>query len=80
MQLGKRNPRRLLERLYREHYGRKIDLENPKDIDEKVNYMKLFADTTLWSRYADKWAVREYVRERGLGHTLNEVYGIYYTT
>ena len=77
LQLGKRNPRRLLERLYREHYGREIDLDNPKDIDEKVNYMKLFADTTLWSRCADKWAVREYVRERGLGHTLNEVYGIY---
>lgn len=54
-----------------------MNLKNPKDIDEKVNYMKLFADTTLWSICADKWGVREYVKERGLGHTLNEVYGLY---
>lgn len=77
LHIGKRHPRKLLEILYRAHYGRNINLENPKDIDEKVNYMKLYADTTLWSRCADKWLVREYVRERGLGHTLNEVYGVF---
>lgn len=75
--LGKHNPQLLIEKLYYEHYGRKIDLENPKDIDEKVNYMKLFSDTTLWSECADKWLVRDYVKARGLGHTLNEVYGVY---
>ncbi len=77
LHIGKYHPQKLLEVLYRKHYGRNIDLKNPKDIDEKVNYMKLFADTTLWSRCADKWAVREDVTERGLGHTLNEVYGVF---
>lgn len=75
--LGKHNPRLLIEKLYYNFYHRKINLENPKDIDEKVNYLKLYGDTKLWSLCADKYEVRKYVEKLGLGHTLNEVYGVY---
>lgn len=75
--LGKHNPRLLIEKLYFNYYHRKINLENPKDIDEKVNYLKLYGDTKLWSLCADKYEVRKYVEKLGLGHTLNEVYGVY---
>lgn len=75
--LGKKHPELLVKRLYREYYGRRINLKSPKDIDEKVNYMKLYTDTSMWSILADKYEVREYVKRMGLSHTLNELYGVY---
>lgn len=77
--LGKHKPLLLIKKLYYNAYHKEIDLKNPKDIDEKVNYLKLYGDTSLWSRCADKYEVRKYVEELGLGHTLNEMYGIYDT-
>ena len=75
--LGKYNPELLIRKLYMDFYNRPIDLENPRDIDEKVNYLKLYGDTTRWSLYADKYAVRSFVEECGLKHTLNHIYGVY---
>lgn len=75
--LGKYNPELLVRKLYMDFYKRPIDLKNPKDIDEKVNFLKLYGDTSMWSLYADKYAVRSYVKECGLKHTLNKIYGIY---
>lgn len=75
--VGRISPRKLVDIWYKIMYGRHIDLDNPKDIDEKVNWLKFNSDLTLWTRCADKAAVREYVREKGLGETLNEVYGVY---
>lgn len=40
------------------------DFEHPKDLNEKINWMKFYGDTSQWSMLADKYAVREYVRER----------------
>ncbi len=36
----------------------------PKNINEKINWMKFYGDTSLWPLLADKYAVREYVAER----------------
>lgn len=46
-------------------FGRRLNLEDPQDINEKILWLSLFSDTTEWSRCADKYAVREFVRERG---------------
>ena len=75
--LGKYFPKTLIQMLYKSYYGKPIDLKHPKDIDEKVNYMKLYSDTSLWSLCADKYEVRNYVEGCGLGHTLNELYGVF---
>ena len=40
------------------------DFEHPKDLNEKINWMKFYGDTSQWPMLADKYAVREYVRER----------------
>lgn len=37
----------------------------------------LHADTTRWSQLADKYRVREYVEQCGLGWMLNELYGVW---
>lgn len=50
------------------------DLKNPHDLNEKILYLKLFSDTTLWTRLADKVLVRDYVKECGLESILPKLY------
>ena len=60
---------------FRKMFGREIDLINPKDINEKILWLSLYSDISEWSRMADKYAVRSYVEEIGLGKYLVELYG-----
>ena len=39
-------------------------------MNEKIHWLKLNTDTSEWSRLADKYLVREYVKEKGLGDIL----------
>lgn len=55
-------------------FKRMPDLKNPHDLNEKILYLKLFSDTTLWSRLADKVLVRDYVKECGLESILPKLY------
>lgn len=41
------------------------NLKSPKTLNEKILYLKLFTDTSVWTRLADKCEVREYVKECG---------------
>lgn len=58
-------------------YGRPFNLRDPQSLHEKIFWMLYNTDTSMWTRLTDKVAVREYVKEVGLGHILNEVYAIY---
>ncbi|MDE7159354.1 MAG: hypothetical protein K2O24_00715 [Muribaculaceae bacterium] len=51
------------------------NLKDPQDLNEKILWQKLYADTTKWSELADKYRVREYVRKAGLESTLVRLYG-----
>lgn len=55
-------------------FNRLPDLKNPHDLNEKILYLKLFTDTRLWSRLADKILVRDYVKECGLESILPKLY------
>jgi len=55
--------------------NRSLNLKDPKDFDEKVEWLKLHADLTEWTRLADKYEVRKYIEECGLGHILVKLYG-----
>lgn len=57
--------------------GRNLNLDNPQTYDEKLNYLKIYNEDPLMKRCSDKAAVRDYIKECGLEHILNEVYGIY---
>jgi hypothetical protein len=50
------------------------NIHNPRSLNEKVVHRELFAQHPLASLVADKWRVRQYVAERGLGDILTEVY------
>lgn len=60
---------------YRKNLGRFLDLKKPKDLNEKIHWLSLFTDTAEWTRCADKYSVRSFVEERGLGDVLVKLYG-----
>ncbi|MFO7899522.1 MAG: ATP-grasp fold amidoligase family protein [Planctomycetota bacterium] len=49
---------------FKRAFGRPPDLQNPKTLNEKIQWLKLYDRTPLHTRCADKYAVREYVAER----------------
>lgn len=61
---------------YRDFHYR-LDWNNPKDLNEKIQWLILNSDTSEWSRLADKVAVRDYVKEKGLGHMLIPLLGVW---
>lgn len=65
--------------LYRKALGKVLNLNNPKDLNEKIHWLKFHADMDVWAKLADKLAVREFVKERGLGNILVKLYGKYDT-
>lgn len=50
--------------LYRINCGKVTDFSNPKDLNEKIQWLMFYTDTSLWTILADKYAVRDYVVER----------------
>ena len=63
--LHKYFPKLLIEIKFKHYLGYKLDWSNPVDINEKINWLKIYSDTTMWSLLADKYAVREYVASKG---------------
>ena len=57
------------------------NLKNPKTFSEKISWLKLYKYRfdPLIKKCADKWLVREYLKECGLENLLNDVYKIYKT-
>lgn len=57
--------------------GRKLNLENPQRYTEKLQWYKLFYRDPLMKECVDKWDVRRYVNECGLGDILNDSFGVF---
>ena len=74
-----RNPKKSTEHFYEAWLGEKVNLENPKDFNEKIMWLKHnhYWDNQLISNLADKYEVRKYISDQGLEKTLNEIYGLY---
>lgn len=70
-----RHPMWLADKLFYQTFNRHINWDNPQDLNEKINWLKFHADMREWARLADKYAVREYVAERGLADILVPLYG-----
>ena len=58
-----------------------MSFSNPITMDEKIQWMKinLYDKNPLITQCADKYAVREYLKEKGCEEILNELYGAYDT-
>lgn len=49
---------------YKRTTGENLDLENPKTFNEKIQWLKLYDSTPLKTRLADKYLVRDWVKEK----------------
>lgn len=74
----KYNPKVIANRSYKEVFKKDVDWDNPTNLIEKIQWLQLYSDTSLWTMCADKYRVREYVIEKGCGDTLNQLYGQWY--
>ena len=71
--LYKVSPKLCLQLLFRIKQGYSLDLERPRTLSEKIQWIKLNDRSPLMPCCADKFAVRSYVEERGCGRYLNEL-------
>lgn len=70
-------PRKIIDRIWWCQYGHIVNWDNPKDINEKIQWLICYGDTSKWSDLADKYKVREYVKEKGYEHILTKLYGVW---
>lgn len=50
--------------LYKRTLGKVADFRRPYDINEKIQWLMFYTNTDVWSRLADKYAVRQYVKDK----------------
>lgn len=58
-------------------HNRRLDLKNPKRFTEKIQWYKLNYKNNLMPICSDKFLVRQYVKDKGLGDILNEMYCVF---
>ena len=76
--LLKINPKIIANSAYKSAFGKNINWKNPKDLIEKIYYLQLYTDTRLWTYCADKYLVREYLKEKGCETYLETpIYGVW---
>ncbi len=68
---------RFVSDVYKERFGSKLDLANPKTLGEKLNWLKLFYRDEKMPICSDKYEVHNYLKEIGYGDLCNEVIGVY---
>lgn len=72
-----KNPIGEINRVYHTTFGKYPNLDNPRNIIEKTYWLTLHTDLSEWTRCADKYLMRDYVKECGLEHLLPKNYGKY---
>lgn len=60
----------------------KLDLENPKTFNEKLQWLKLYyyPNNDMVVKCSDKYSVREYIKEKGYENRLVPLYGVWDNT
>ena len=71
--------RQMLTLQYFIKHHRILNLKNPKRYTEKIQWYKLYYRNPYMQQCADKYTVREYVKSKGLGSILNELYEVFET-
>lgn len=64
----------IISNRFRLIFGRDLNWENPIDLNEKINWLKLYSDTQIWTELSDKYKVRDYIKSKGLEDILVPLY------
>lgn len=73
--VGRRWPEQWVKFRYWLRFKKRLNLDNPKTLNEKILYLSLRTDTSKWTPLTDKYLVREYVKEKVGEDKLVKLYG-----
>lgn len=73
--LYRKNPQLAADGLFKRVYHHPMNMHNPTHLIEKITWLELNTDTSLWTTCADKYRMREYVAQCGLQESLPKLYG-----
>lgn len=62
---------------YYRNTGKRLNINNPTTFNEKIQWLLINWQHPLIIKAADKYRVRDYIKEKGLENILNTVYGVY---
>ena len=64
--------------IYYEYYlGKKLDLKNPVEFNQKIQWLKTYYHPDILTKLVDKYSVRDYVKEKVGEQYLNELIAAY---
>ncbi|MGP4060980.1 ATP-grasp fold amidoligase family protein [Halobacillus sp. H74] len=67
----------ILKRNFKKRLGRKLNLNNPRRFNDKLQWLKLNWSDPVATKYADKFEVRNLIAEEIGAKYLNELYAVY---
>lgn len=67
----------VVDRYWLKWKGYKVNWEDPRDINEKIQWLICCSDTSRWVQCADKYRVREFVESKALGDMLIPLLGVW---
>lgn len=71
-------PSKLYVHFHYEYFsGKKFNIKDPKDFNEKIEWYKVFYRPPILTQLADKYEVRSYVEDKIGKKYLNELYAVY---
>lgn len=71
-------PNNLYVKIYYEYYtGKKLNLESPKEFNEKIQWYKVYYRPKILNVLVDKYAVRSYVKKKIGEEYLNDLIKVY---
>lgn len=75
--LCKVSPKLAANIVYKKVFGRDINWEDPQDLIEKIAWLELNTDTSLWTLCSDKYRVREYLKQKGCENIAVKLLGVW---
>lgn len=64
-----------IDRYYYQAFKKHSNLKEPTDLIEKIYWMELHSDTSMWTLCADKYRIREYIEKLDLMQYMPKLYG-----
>lgn len=64
LQGSKEADEKYLKKLFKYRMGRELDLDHPQALNDKLQWLKINDFKPIYTKFADKYAVREYIAQK----------------
>lgn len=71
------DPKIEIIRTYKKAFGKTPNLKEPSDLIEKIYYMELNHNLSLWTKCSDKYRMRDYIEQKGLSQYLPQLLAVW---